>query len=187
MIGRESSGRVRPRDLRASDAEREAVIGVLTDAYAEGRITLDEHEERMRRAYEARTLGELSTLVLDLPNGSAALPDLDDGPVAAVLTRRRRAGRFVLPDHLMLGAVAGTVTLDLREAVFATRDVVIDAVCAGGLVIVLAPPTVRVDVEPGRLVLVRRVRGRRTSTAPTWTVLLRAHGVGRVTVRTTRY
>lgn len=186
MIGKQPGGRVRPRDLRASDAEREAVIGVLTEAYAEGRLTLEEHGERMRRAYEARTLGELSTIVLDLPNGTAGLPDLYDGPVAAVLTRRRRGGRFVLPDHLVLGAVAGTVTLDLREAVFATRDVVVDAVCAGGLVMVVAPPTVRVDVDAGRAVLVRRIRSRRTSNAPTWTVLLRAHGLGRVTVRTTR-
>jgi hypothetical protein len=58
---------VDPRPILASDAEREAVIGLLHYATAEGRLTLDEFSDRTRRAYTARTREELGALVLDLP------------------------------------------------------------------------------------------------------------------------
>ena len=45
-------------DLRASDAEREAVVGRLNTAVGEGRLTLDEFSTRLGNAYEATTRGE---------------------------------------------------------------------------------------------------------------------------------
>ena len=55
------------RDMRASDAEREAAVALLTKAVGEGRITMAEFEERSRGAYAATTRGELDTLIDDLP------------------------------------------------------------------------------------------------------------------------
>jgi hypothetical protein len=52
--------------LRASDRDREIVLGVLGDAYADGRLTKDEHDERLEAATAARTLGELPALIADL-------------------------------------------------------------------------------------------------------------------------
>lgn len=52
--------------MRASDADREVVRAVLTDAFADGRLTREEHEERVGTLLEARTLGELPALVDDL-------------------------------------------------------------------------------------------------------------------------
>ena len=43
------------RPIRASDKERESVVDVLRDAYTEGRLTLDEFEERTSAAYASRT------------------------------------------------------------------------------------------------------------------------------------
>jgi hypothetical protein len=54
-------------DVLASDADRDALAGVLSSAFAEGRLTAPEHVERVRAAYGARTMGELAGLTADLP------------------------------------------------------------------------------------------------------------------------
>jgi uncharacterized protein DUF1707/2TM domain-containing protein len=54
-------------DIRASDAERERVAGQLRDHAAEGRLDVEELDDRLRRAYAARTRAELDTLTSDLP------------------------------------------------------------------------------------------------------------------------
>ena len=53
--------------VRASDAEREAVLQRLLQALQDGRITPEEFEERATAAYAARTHGELAALTRDLP------------------------------------------------------------------------------------------------------------------------
>jgi hypothetical protein len=54
--------------IRASDSDRESVVAVLREAYSEGRLTLDEFEERTSAAYAGRTWGELRELTVDLPS-----------------------------------------------------------------------------------------------------------------------
>ena len=56
-----------PRELRASDAERQAVARRLEQAFRDGRLTVVEFDERTRAAYAARTRGELDDLTEDLP------------------------------------------------------------------------------------------------------------------------
>jgi hypothetical protein len=55
------------RDVRASDAERRAVVRRLELALRDGRLTIVEFDERARAAYAARTRGELDDLIEDLP------------------------------------------------------------------------------------------------------------------------
>jgi hypothetical protein len=55
------------RDLRASDAEREAVVQRLQHACGEGRISASEFDERVVTAYAAHTRAELDELTSDLP------------------------------------------------------------------------------------------------------------------------
>jgi hypothetical protein len=55
------------RDVRASNAEREAAVALLTKAVGEGRITMAEFDERTQSAYAARTKRELDALTDDLP------------------------------------------------------------------------------------------------------------------------
>lgn len=62
----------------ASDGDRDAAAGVLSEAFAEGRLTADEHAERVREAYSARTWRELARLTADLPGPAATT-----GPQAA--------------------------------------------------------------------------------------------------------
>ncbi len=60
-----------PADLRASDAERERAVARLRGAAAEGRLTVEELDERSARAYDARTRAELASLLADLPADAA--------------------------------------------------------------------------------------------------------------------
>jgi hypothetical protein len=53
--------------LRASDADREAIVAHLSAAAVDGRLTLDEFTDRTQRVYAAHTWGELAQLVGDLP------------------------------------------------------------------------------------------------------------------------
>ncbi|MDA8148517.1 MAG: DUF1707 domain-containing protein [Actinomycetota bacterium] len=55
------------RDLRVSDADREQVAERLRMAAGEGRLTLEEGEERLGRAYGAKTFADLDSLTADLP------------------------------------------------------------------------------------------------------------------------
>ena len=59
--------------LRASDRDRDVVNDVLGTAYADGRLTPDELDERSDRVVRAKTLGELPPILDDLvaPSGSS--------------------------------------------------------------------------------------------------------------------
>src|SRR5690242_14741293 len=54
-------------DLRASDAERERIVLHLRDHAGEGRLTVEELDERIGQVYAARTRRELAALTQDLP------------------------------------------------------------------------------------------------------------------------
>lgn len=54
--------------VRASDSERERAVEALRHFFADGRITSHEFEERVERAYDASTRGELEALFVDLPS-----------------------------------------------------------------------------------------------------------------------
>ena len=74
----------------AGSADRERAVGVLRAAFTEGRLTQDELDDRVARAYAARTYGDLWALTADLPAGPLPYPHARPG-----LTRRqsRRAAR----------------------------------------------------------------------------------------------
>jgi Domain of unknown function (DUF1707) len=81
----EGSGGVPPmtdRPIRASDQERESVVAVLRDAYVDGRLTLEEFEERSSAGYAAKTWTELRELTADLPVEPLFGADLSHRPQA---------------------------------------------------------------------------------------------------------
>jgi hypothetical protein len=65
-------------EMRASDADRDRVAGALREHCAQGRLTVDELNQRLDATYVARTLGELEQVTKDLPE-----EDLDYRPIAA--------------------------------------------------------------------------------------------------------
>jgi len=78
--------------IRASDADRDRVASLLREHHAAGRLTAEEFHERMDRALEARTLGELDELMSDLP-----AIDLYQLPDASLRRGPTRPGQSLLP------------------------------------------------------------------------------------------
>jgi hypothetical protein len=58
----------------AATADRERTVGVLRAAFTEGRLTQDELDERISRAYASRTYSDLWELTADLPSGPLPYP-----------------------------------------------------------------------------------------------------------------
>jgi hypothetical protein len=55
-------------EMRASDRDRDRVAAVLREHTAEGRITMEEFNERLEELYKSKTYGELARLTADLPD-----------------------------------------------------------------------------------------------------------------------
>jgi hypothetical protein len=156
MYLRVVTSRPPPRDLRASDADRERVVALLTQAASDGRLTLGEHSERAERAYSARTLGELAELTADLAAASDQPIRLDGRrPIAGIFAKERRDGRWVVPERLTVTAVFGEVILDLREAVLQSPRITVLATMVGGTVQLIVPEGVAVETT-GTAVLTRQ-------------------------------
>lgn len=169
-----------PRDLRASDADRERVITLLGECAADGRLTVDEHADRVERAYRARTLGELAGLTADLV-GPSQQPIRLDGrrPVTGVFGRDARSGRWVVPDYLPVLAIFGDVELDLREAILAGRRTVVYATLIAGTIHLIVPEGVLVETTGTSVLTRKRIdRGARSSARAQAVIEVRTVGVG---------
>ena len=155
-------------ELRASDADRERVTEVLRDALAEGRLDMAEFEERLDATYQARTYGELAPITRDLPGAGVSAPAVSmvkqpvgDGSWAgrivggegssrwgvAVMGGFQRRGRWTVPRRFNSFAFWGGGELDLREANFTDREVVLNCVAIMGGMTVIVPPGVEVVVR----------------------------------------
>jgi Domain of unknown function (DUF1707)/2TM domain len=98
---------------RASDAEREAVADRLRGAAAEGRLDADELEERLGRAYGARTIGDLAPLTADLPAAApvgAAVPVPPRLPALHGYHVRRRLATFITVNVICIAIWAASGT-----------------------------------------------------------------------------
>ncbi|GAA1917923.1 DUF1707 domain-containing protein [Nocardioides lentus] len=156
-----------PRLLRISDAERQQVAEALRDAAGDGRLDLDELEERLEATWSARTYADLEPVLADLPAQAPAPPGeravARRGPAAAaathaqtydastgMLSERRRTGVWRVPAEHTAVAVLGAVTLDLREAVFEAREttIVANTVLGSVEIVVDAETAVVVDGTP---------------------------------------
>lgn len=160
--------------LRCADQDRELVAQVLNNAYAEGRLTFDEHAERIAHAYEAKTFGDLDVLTTDLVAQRRPVPTAVPGPSPQPVVERTAAhvavpGQFtggnavlstfkpgridVVAPEVTLNAWLGEVRLDLVDSTFAARDTVINI---GGLmcdVRIRVPEGVDVNVSGTSMVM----------------------------------
>ena len=102
-----AAGQTRGRGrLRASQADREQVIGTLKDAFVEGRLTVDELDARVDQVYASRTYAELAEVTADIPAGLAgARPPRD--PWRATKTAWVAVYALILPGLITLAALPG--------------------------------------------------------------------------------
>ncbi len=126
--------------LRVSDADRHRVAELLRQAAGEGRLDLEELDQRLEAAYVAKTYGDLVPLTADLPIDSqlrqpaphpavgAPLPTAHRFDTSvAILGAITRKGVWEVGQSHTAFAVMGGVEIDLREARFTSRETVIHA------------------------------------------------------------
>jgi hypothetical protein len=142
-----------PRDTspRASDDDRIQVAQLLSEAASHGRLTLDEYEGRLAKAYGAASYDELERLTDDLPETmeyrrrkSRPAPST---MLMAILSGFERRGRWNVPGRMTTFTLFGGGVVDLRYADFTSPDVEIHAYSILGGQTILLPPEVNVEVH----------------------------------------
>ena len=147
--------------MRVSDSDREQDADVLREAAGQGRISLDELDERLESAYAAKTYADLAAVTHDLPpsgrmpappvQGATQISRIGGTPRStfsvAIMSCARRMGRWVVPRSYVSVAVMGSVELDLREAQFAEPAVTLHAYTLMGGIQITVPEDVDVDVS----------------------------------------
>ncbi len=134
-------------ELRASDEERDLVASIIAEALATGRLTAEEHAERLEAVYAARTRSQLVPLTADLPESTDTAPlapPQEAAPVHAVFSKIRRGGQWPVPPETVVRSTFGAAVIDLRQAVFTRREVVIRADSLFGKIEILIPDNARV-------------------------------------------
>ncbi|MFF1707346.1 DUF1707 domain-containing protein [Streptomyces sp. NPDC058252] len=148
-----------PTELRASDADRDRIADILREALAEGRLTAEEHAERVEGVLATKTVGELDQFVRDLPAAHAgratsaytsvprrpaadAIPVEADENVVAIFSAAVRNGRWRAGRRIHAYSVFGSVEIDLSEAIFEYQHVVIKAISVFGSVEIRVPENV---------------------------------------------
>ena len=112
-------------ELRASDADREHHAEVLRKAAGEGRLTMDELDERLTTVYESRTHNELQRLIADVvvpgeKTRSNRMPvrrgEEGSSWLVAIMSGRDRKGRWLVGRHVKVINIMGGSDIDLNDA-----------------------------------------------------------------------
>jgi hypothetical protein len=150
------------RQMRVSDADRDQVAEVLREATSQGRLTFDELEERLSRAYTAKTYADLDEVTHDLPGPGVRAPAPAPGggfpaeriggtpggkAAVAIMSGAQRRGSWVVPPTFVAFAMMGGIELDLRQARFSEREVTIQAYTFMGGIEIIVDDDVEVDVS----------------------------------------
>jgi hypothetical protein len=94
--------------MRAGDQDRDSTISVLREAFAEGRLSNDEFQQRLGQAQSARTFGELAVITKDLPT----LP-VTATPAPAPVASGAADVAVVEPDHTVRNGWASWLGVSL--------------------------------------------------------------------------
>lgn len=152
-------------NLRASDSDRERVADIVRQAAGDGRLNMEELDERLDAVYAAKTYAELEPITKDLPAsgashapvpaqppaGASAVNRIGGQPTAhnavAVLGGHVCKGDWVVPKDFNAVAILGGVELDFRQARFAERVVTVHAVAIMGGIEITVPDDVTVHIS----------------------------------------
>jgi len=149
-----------------SNDDRERVARVLHDAMAEGRLSVNELEERLDKVYAAKVFRDLEPLVRDLPVGgqtpqlpmpaAAAQPPAVSNRIGgrgtssaavAVMSGSVRKGVWTVPPTFTSFALMGGVQIDLTDARFEDAETTIQAFAFMGGIEIFVPEDVVVQVN----------------------------------------
>ncbi len=150
-----------PEQLRISDDDRHRAAEALREAAGEGRIDLEELDERLEAAYGAKVYADLVPILADLPDAQLpavrAADSLTRAPGSvtdrhydksfSIMGGQTRKGVWEIgPEHRAFTLMGG-IDLDLREAVFGADEVVIHAVAIMGGIDIYVNAGTKVSVE----------------------------------------
>jgi hypothetical protein len=151
--------------LRASDAERDAAAAVINNALAEGRLSAEEHSQRLDAIFSAKTRADLVPVLDDLPAPRGVRQDIarpaptdavirskGGGRLTAILGGVTRKGAWHPEPVITVVAVLGGAELDFRDAVLPSNEIVIMATTVLGGLEITVPPEMRV-VDNGTAIL----------------------------------
>jgi hypothetical protein len=156
-------------DLRASDADRERVAEILREAAGEGRLTLDELDERLETVYASKTYAELAPVTRDLPGAATAHPPTpaagakspagrvrldphrfgaapESNLGVAIMSGFTRKGDWVVPRQFTGIALMGGAEIDMRDARFEQQTVTLHLLAIMGGFEVTVPDDAHVRV-----------------------------------------
>ncbi|WCB93844.1 hypothetical protein DSM104299_02564 [Baekduia alba] len=147
-------------ELRASDADREQAAEVLRRAAGEGRLTVDELDERLDTVFASRTRAELELLVADVvPSGGAAelgssaraLPVVPDAPggtkwLISIMSGHDRRGHWRVQPKVFNFNFWGGSEIDFNDAELTARHTEIRIISIMGGADVWVPEGLDVQV-----------------------------------------
>lgn len=119
--------------MRAADTDRDAVAEQLRIAAREGRLEPGELDERIGRAYQAKTYGDLEALVADLPAQPETLV------LRTTTPNIKQAGHWVVPRRITAESVTGWITIDFTQAWCAHREVTVEVITRTGWIQLILP------------------------------------------------
>ncbi|MBO3748375.1 DUF1707 and DUF2154 domain-containing protein [Streptosporangiaceae bacterium NEAU-GS5] len=126
--------------MRASHADRDAVMERLRIAAGDGRLTIHELEERIEATHAARTYAELDALIADLPGERS--PAAEKARPLVLETRAgtiKQVGAWMVPERITAKVTMGNITIDFTQAVCHHREVLLEATCGTGNITVIVP------------------------------------------------
>jgi class 3 adenylate cyclase len=142
---------------RVADADRDRTVTLLREHVAEGRLTLDEFSDRVGRALQATTRGELEAVMIDLPaatsTSTTSLPDPATSTRksrrwhVAIMSGHETKGRWRISGKTNALAIMGGCDMDLRRAEIEGPEVEITAVAFWGGIKVVVPEGFDVELR----------------------------------------
>jgi Domain of unknown function (DUF1707)/Cell wall-active antibiotics response 4TMS YvqF len=170
-----------PPALRASDADRERAADTLRRAAGDGRLTIEELDERLRSAYDARTRAELELLVADVVAPDAAARAAQRMPVrrgeggtgwvVAIMSGSDRQGRWRLAPRCTVLNIMGGSNLDLNDAELSAEQTELRVISIMGGADIYVPEGLNVEVSDFAFMGGNEVDDRQARTDPDGPVL----------------
>jgi hypothetical protein len=150
--------------IRIGHTERDEAASILQAAAADGRLTLEELDERLDAALRARTMGELRPLLADLSpelsqRAANILPERVQGPPPPGYSREdplvldggmsteKRTGVWTVPPFIRINQGMGTVKMNCLQAIPAAQLIEIELVGGMGTGIIVVPEGWGVDAD----------------------------------------
>ncbi len=131
---------------RATDHDRDAAATLVQDAHGDGRLDLEELDDRISQIYASKTKQELAVITADLvPSGHGGASD------TLVLRAKgssvKRVGQWRVPPHIVTESQHSSVRLDFTEAQVRHPEIVVEVSAKHGSVHLVVPRGWAVDLD----------------------------------------